>query len=312
MPLYTYDILSDGTATPTTDTSPTGASGYRWFHFDLKDPELPAWANTHLHPIPAGALLQTETRPRCDVHDGGLMLNLRGVNLNVDGPADQMVAVRMWVTDQTVVTVRMRRVFAIEDIRQALENGTGPDSSAAFVEALASRLTERVQNTVFDLADQVDDLEDAIHDDDDAPLPDNLAELRRTAIRLRRYLGPQRDALMALAATDTPAGNSPLHRRELANLAMLTVEELDSLQGRLTAINDHHSAQAAEAQNRNSYILSIVAAIFLPLGFITGLFGVNVGGMPGVDNPAAFTILCVSMAVISLASLVVMRWLKWI
>ncbi len=90
MPLYTYDILSDGTATPTTDTSPTGASGYRWFHFDLKDPALPDWANTHLHPIPAGALLQTETRPRCDVHDGGLMLNLRGVNLNVDGPADQM------------------------------------------------------------------------------------------------------------------------------------------------------------------------------------------------------------------------------
>lgn len=93
---------------------------------------------------------------------------------------------------------------------------------------------------------------------------------------------------------------------------MLTVEELDSLQGRLTAINDHHNARAAEAQNRNSYILSIVAAIFLPLGFITGLFGVNVGGMPGVDNPAAFTMLCISMAAVSVVSLVVMRWLKWI
>ncbi|UOA28543.1 zinc transporter ZntB [Pseudosulfitobacter sp. DSM 107133] len=312
MPLYIYDILPDGTATPTTDTSPTGLSGYRWFHFDLKDPELPQWANAHLHPIPAGALLQTETRPRCDVHDDGLMLNLRGVNLNSDGPADQMVAVRMWVTDQTVVTVRMRRVFAIEDIRKALEKGGGPNSSAAFVEALASRLTERVQNTVFELADEVDDLEDAIHDDDNAPLPENLAELRRTAIRLRRYLGPQRDALMALAATDTPAGNSPLHRRELANLAMLTVEELDGLQSRLTAINDHHAAQAANVQNRNSYILSIIAGIFLPLSFITGLFGVNVGGMPGINSPLAFTILCLSMIAITLVSFVIMRWLKWI
>ncbi|ASM74228.1 MULTISPECIES: zinc transporter ZntB [Roseobacteraceae] len=312
MPLYTYDILPDGTATPTTGTSPTGKNGYRWFHFDLKDAELPKWVNAHLHPIPAGALLQTETRPRCDVHDGGLMLNLRGVNLNADGPADQMVAVRMWVTDQTVVTVRMRRVFAIEDLRQEIEAGAAPDSSAAFVETLASRLTERIQSTVFELADQVDDLEDAIHDDDDAPLPENLASLRRTAIRLRRYLGPQRDALMALAATDTPLGNNALHRRELANLAMLTVEELDSLQGRLTAINDHHAAQAAAAQNRNSYILSIVAATFLPLGFITGLFGVNVGGMPGVDSPAAFAILCLSMLGITLMTFVVMRWFKWI
>ena len=49
MPLYIYDILSDGTATPTTDTSPTSVSGYRWFHFDLKDPELPQSVSyTHL------------------------------------------------------------------------------------------------------------------------------------------------------------------------------------------------------------------------------------------------------------------------
>ncbi|MCR8825113.1 zinc transporter ZntB [Pseudosulfitobacter koreensis] len=312
MPLYIYDIAPDGTSTPTTDTAPTGARGYRWFHYDLKDPALPHWAQTHLHPIPAGALMQTETRPRCDVHEDGLMLNLRGVNLNLEGPADQMVAVRMWVTDQTVVTVRVRRVFAIEDLRQQIEAGAAPTTSAAFVEALASRLTARVQTTVFELADQTDALEDAIHDDENAPLPDTLASMRRTAIRLRRYLGPQRDALMALAATDIPAGSNPQHRRELANLAMLTVEELDGLQGRLTAIHDHHASKAAQAQNRNSYILSIVAATFLPLGFITGLFGVNVGGLPGVDTPAAFAILCVSMGVISGVALGVMRWLKWI
>ncbi len=312
MPLFIYDISPDGKATPTTDMSPAGAHGYRWFHYDLKDPALPDWARTHLHPIPAGALLQTETRPRCDVHDGGLMLNLRGVNLNIEGPADRMVAVRMWVTDQTVVTVRLRRVFAIEELRQEFEAGTAPTTSAAFVDVLANRLTARVQATVFELADEIDALEDAIHEDDNAPLPDNLASMRRTVIRLRRYLGPQRDALMALAATDIPAGNTPLHRRELANLAMLTVEELDALQGRLTAINDHHTSQAAQAQNRNSYILSIVAAIFLPLGIITGLFGVNVGGLPGLNTPAAFTILCVSMGGMTVVALAVMRWLKWI
>ena len=93
---------------------------------------------------------------------------------------------------------------------------------------------------------------------------------------------------------------------------MLTVEELDSLQGRLTAINDHHSAQAAEAQNRNSYILSIVAAIFLPLGFITGLFGVNVAGMPGTDAAWAFAGLCLVSVVIGAALYGAFRWRGWL
>jgi zinc transporter len=62
---------------------------------------------------------------------------------------------------------------------------------------------------------------------------------------------------------------------------------------------------------RNGYRLSVVAAIFLPLGFLTGLFGVNVGGMPGVQSGHAFLLLCIGMAVIGVVSAAVMRWLRW-
>lgn len=311
MPLCAFDIATDGTAIAVKDSAPTGDAAYRWWHFDLSDPDLPDWAAMHVPDLPAAALQQTHTRPRCDRHAGGLILNLRGVNLNRDGPADQMVAVRLWVTDKTVVTVRVRKVFALDDIRQACENGMAPTTTAAFVHVMSDTLTHRVQDVVFDLADRVEEIEEA-QSDLIVTLPPDMGELHRQAIRLRRYLGPQRDALLRLSdATQTINGDSAA-QREVANQTILHVEELDALNGRLGALQDQHDSQTSAAHGRNSYVLSIVAAVFLPLGFLTGVFGVNVGGMPGVDNPIAFTILCLSMAALGVLLMAALRWLRWI
>ncbi|MEL7133824.1 MAG: CorA family divalent cation transporter, partial [Pseudomonadota bacterium] len=259
------------------------------------------------------ALTAPETRPRADRYGDGLILNFRGVNLNQDGPADQMVAVRMWVTAQLVVTVRVRKIFALDAMRSEAEAGHAPATPMQFVSALATRLMGRVQDTVFDLAGRIDAMEDSVQDDNQ-PLPPELAEERRIAIRLRRYLAPQRDALVALVGTDNPlmAQSNRDLLREQANLAKLTVEELEGLIARMTAVQDHHTAQAALLQGHNGYVLSIVAAVFLPLGFVTGLFGVNVAGMPGIDTPWAFAALCGALLVMTAGAVWVLRRLKWI
>jgi zinc transporter len=61
------------------------------------------------------------------------MLNIRGVNLNADAPADQMVVVRMWMTERPGVTVRNRRVFAIDATRkEAVDGGAPPAPSRSY------------------------------------------------------------------------------------------------------------------------------------------------------------------------------------
>ncbi len=55
----------------------------------------------------------------------------------------------------------------------------------------------------------------------------------------------------------------------------------------------------SEAMNRQMLLLSVVSAIFLPLGFITGLLGINVGGMPGAASPLAFWIVAVLLVALA-------------
>lgn len=311
MPLCVFDISEDGSTTVPTTTTLAGPARYRWWHFDLSDPNLPVWCETHLPDIPAGALLQPETRPRCDTFEDGLILNLRAINLNAGQEAEEMVSIRMWVTDRAVVTVRMRRVFAIDKIRQRAEAQMAPDSPAAFVTALVTLLTTRVQAEVLSIS-KLTEFFEADLEDETTPIPSELAQTRRRVIRLRRYLDPQRAALNRLAHEPLIPPEDHPALRELANRTTMAVEELDAQRDRLSAVQDDHDLDVARKQARNSFILSVGAGIFLPISFLTGLFGVNVGGMPGLNSPWAFTILCVSMAVLAVVLVTIIRRKNWL
>ncbi len=313
MAICVFDIFADGSATIPTDAALTGPGTYRWWHYELNDPDLPDWTRANLPEIPAGALLQPETRPRCDRFEDGLILNLRGINMNVGQNADHMVSVRMWVDDDVIITVRMRKVFAIEEIRQLAIAGTAPATTAAFLEALISRLTHRVQEEIAKISSLTEYYEDDL-EDDSTPVPADLPEIRRRVIRLRRYLEPQENAVIKLAEINLPIMPEPdsLKLRELANRTTIAVEELNALQERLITVQDEHDLHVARRQARHGYVLSIAAAVFLPLGFLTGLFGVNIGGMPGIDHPWAFAILCLSMAGLALMLLLVIKLIRWI
>ena len=67
----------------------------------------------------------------------------------------------------------------------------------------------------------------------------------------------------------------------------------------------------SEQMDRRMYLLPIVTALFLPLGFLTGLLGINVGGIPGTDKNHAFTIISLGLLAVLLMQLALIRWNKW-
>ena len=121
-------------------------------------------------------------------------------------------------------------------------------------------------------------------------------------------------ALGRLAATDHQMLAEPdrIALRETANRAIRTVEALGAGRDRLAALQDHIEASHASALGRNSYVLSVVAAIFLPLGFLTGLFGINVGGMPLIENPFGFWIVSLASALMGVGLFALFRKMKWL
>lgn len=317
-PICAFDVTPSGKALPVPpgDILPAPGQGavYRWLHFDLRQPGLEPWLRSFLPPIPVRAMLDPETRPRCEPLDEGLMLNLRGVNLNEGEDFDDMISLRLWVGPGLIVSGRFRKIFAVDAMRQRMEEGEAPASPGSYLARLLAELTMRTETFTVKLEDDTDDLEEDILDDGMGEEGrEKLGPMRRSAIKLRRFLGPQRDALTRLLAQEglfTKADRNDL--RETLNRLTRMVEELETSRDRLAAMQDHLDVQQQAQMGRNGYVLSVVAAIFLPLGFFTGLFGVNVAGMPGTAWPWAFATLSLSMVVLALLLFIVFRWRNWL
>ena len=100
--------------------------------------------------------------------------------------------------------------------------------------------------------------------------------------------------------------------REEADRITRYIEDLELARERTMVLREEFLGQLAQEQNSRMYVLSIVAAIFLPLTFVTGLLGMNVGGLPGLDNPKGFFGSVVVMILAAAALLSFLRYKKWL
>ena len=314
VPIFAFDVTADGKSSRASDANPEPAAGasWRWLHFDRETEHLAGWFAAHLPPLAGQTLLALKTRPRIEPCEGALLVTLRGINLNAGAELADMVSLRLWVSDTLVVSVRRSRVFAVEEQANLMRDGIGHVSPHHLLAALSVALVDRIESVSLELEDRADRLEERVYDHGQGPALD-LPTLRRRAIKLRRHIGPMADALRDLGRQ--PDGKLPKGLRhtlrDVANRAQRALDEILEVHDRLRAISDHLEFAQAARQERNGYRLSIIAAIFLPLGFLTGVFGMNLAGMPGTQNPSGFWIMVAAMAATAALTAIVLRWLRW-
>lgn len=286
-----------------------------WLHIDLAAPEAQSWLenDANLESAAINSLTAEETRPRSFKGKNGLMVVLRGVNLNPGHNPEDMVAIRVWIEANRIISVRRRPVVSVEDIIQDLSEGEGPKNSGEFLTQLVDKLANRIGDFVNGLDDELSNVEENIEDMGATDLRHSLGSLRRQIATVRRYLAPQRDALDRLNHIETQvlSERDRMRLREESDRVSRYLEDLDLARERAVVLQEAFLSQIAQQQNNRMYVLSIVTAIFLPLGFITGLLGINVGGMPGADNPAAFWIVVAMLFGVSLAILLAFKRLRW-
>jgi zinc transporter len=287
-----------------------------WLHLDYSAPEARSWLldESGLDPIVAQALLSDETRPRVVPGDDGLLVILRGVNLNPGADPADMVSIRLWIEPSRVISLRRYHLMAVEDLKEALARGTGPTDVGDLLVRLCDRLVARLGGVLQELDDQVDALEDEVLSMESHELRPKLADLRRRAIGMRRYLAPQREALARLlserASWLEEADRS--HLREIADRTTRYVEDLDSARDRAAVTQEELNSRLSEAMNQKMYVVALVAAIFLPLGLLTGLLGINVGGIPGAENRLAFTLVCLLLLGLATLQVWALRRRHWL
>ncbi|CCZ22435.1 mg2+ transporter protein CorA-like protein [Acetobacter sp. CAG:977] len=291
--------------------------GTLWLHLDLSVEGTHDWMLncSHIDPLVLEALLEDEEpRPRCMPYGDNLLLFLRAINLNPGEEPDDMISLRIWCEKNRIITLRETPLSTMREIDRKLMTGVGPKTTGEMLDEVCSTTLDRIVAAVADVECLIDNIEDKIVDeDDDDDMMAPLSEARRKLSEMRRYLSPQRDAMEMLPRQLMSWLDKEIQYqlRENANRMLRIIEDIDSLRERASINMDELSSQLREETQENMYMLSVLAAIFIPLTFITGLLGMNVGGIPFAEHEHGFLIVTGLMFLFGVILMIIFKRLKW-
>lgn len=314
-----YTLNGDGSGTALDEAgmaSRAEANTPVWVHLSARSAQARRWLENDAQ-LPdetlIDALMAEDTRPRMQTREDGVLLILRGVNLNENAEPEDMVSIRIWIENRRFISVQLRNLRGVEDMRGRLESGVGPNDVGDLVTTFIEGSIVRLSPVMGDLADGIDELEDRILQMDLSGIREQIVSTRRKAIIFNRFLAPQKDIVQRLteASISWLDKDNVLRLQEAQNDITRFVEDLQALRERSHSVQDEVANILTERLNRNTYVFSLIAAIFLPLSFLTGLLGINVPGIPGADDPEAFLVFCGILLAVVVTQVAVFKRLRW-
>ncbi len=286
--------------------------GFIWINIHCPTPQKTISAVPSIPKYIARSLSASETRPRAEATPEGLLLNLRCLNPNHSQEPSEMISLRLWINEKIIVSVHRKPLDFMGKLLSQVNQDILVSNSMDILRLILESIIEKMSDLAIDINEQMDQLEDSqehIHEK-----RKKLSEYRREIIGIRRYLIPQREALLRLPLDKLPwlGDLQKISLRESADSTTRILEDLESARDRANLLQEELMNATQEQINNKIFLLSIVAVIFMPLSFITGLLGINVGGIPGAGFSLSFWIVCVILLILMITEFCILKFLKWL
>ncbi|MGC4092775.1 MAG: CorA family divalent cation transporter [Polyangiaceae bacterium] len=256
-----------------------------WLHFSLSDIRVARYLEQRatLDEDVCRLLVRGEERVRLLRVPGGFALALGDLRHDFDADPEGFGTLRVYVDARAMITCRHQRLTSTDRLRQQLQRGD--DACEGTTELFAWLIQELVSGfsrVSSELAETVDDAEDEILAGNFERRAAELGRLRRLLARLRRTVGANRSALSSLPESIPGLYDAEQrrHLKEVIEQFDAVGQDLELVTERARLLQEEIAGRLGEATNRNLYLLSIVTTVLLPITMITGVFGMNVGGLP--------------------------------
>jgi zinc transporter len=312
---YHFDGRKPCPVDETAAEAASSAKAFQWVHVNSRKRSNAEWL------VSLGVTEQTmrylwtrQHRPMFTQTDDGFVCSFAYLrHLRGRGSVDvKLEIVRVWLRPGLLMTVGSMLPEALIEAASDCEIG---DHFPKSVSPMALFLLRLLTASIRPLVDIVDEMEDSLEAEEAILLTRpqrihrrHLSHLRLQSVVLHRYCLPQRDVIGHMIPLSSrwlgKAGGHAL--QHLLDILQHSLEILEIARERSGMIQDEITRWAAVRTNQNLYVVSVISAIFMPLSFVAGLFGMNVPEIP----LWSFWSIVGSLTVVALLFLLLIRWKK--
>lgn len=269
-----------------------------------------------LHPLAIQDAQRDRHPPKIERFDGHIFLLVRGLTGETPSLESGIVQIAFFIGERFLVSRHSRPSPSIQQIRDKTISdpellAAGPASVAATV---TRRIADRYWKILMDVETRLEVLEEEIFEDADDRHLEELIGYRTSLEKYRRVFNYHVHAFDGLRK-ELP----DFFPRDLIHLYVDVYEQFD----REKSLADLHYGLAADLMdgyisvsshrlNNIVKILTVVTTIFVPLGFLAGIYGMNFEYMPELQSKGGYFVLLSVMGAIAATALLVFRRIRWL
>lgn len=268
-----------------------------------------------LHPLALEDTVNTSQRPKADFFDDHAFVVMRMID---DPAAARFEQISIYFAENYVITFQERPGDPFDPVRKRIEAAIPNRLRTRKADYLAYALIDAIVDSYFPrlemLGDKIDDVEDAMLHSPQKHQAKLLHQLKRAAHTMTRALGPLRDALAALVRTEARCvqPETKVYLNDTLDHTWRLIETAESQRDMVTGLMDMHLSLSQAKTNDVISLLTIVSAIFIPLTFLAGIWGMNFDKMPELKWTYGYPMALGLMLVVAIAAISFFKWKKWL
>ena len=270
-------------------------------------------------PLAVEDVTNTDQRPKVDVYEKHPLIVVHMFDGKTVASKEQFA---LSFDKKHVVTFQERPGDCLEPVRRRLASPTGrirKRGAPYLVYAILDTILDSYFPLLEAIGDELEEIEDRIISD---PRPDEVARLhtlKRDLLVIKRALWPSREMLSALTREEIGLIPKDVHQylRDTYDHAIQLIDVTETYRELATGLLDLYMSSVSTKMNEVMKVLTIISTIFIPLGFLAGIWGMNFNqnsawNMPELEFAYGYPLALGLMAVIAVGLLIVFRWKRWL
>ena len=290
-----------------------------WINVDgLQDTDIVEKIGTHfdIHPLVLEDMLNTEQRPKTDDYDDYVFTVLK--SLRYDENEDEFTAAQISLVlgPHYVLSLCQEEIRNFNPVLERLKKLRSPLRQAG-PDYLAYALMDAIVDNYFILFDKIgekiEDLEEELIVEPTSDTLQGIHKLKRALISLRKSVWPLREVIANLEKIDSSmiTRSTQLYLRDVYDHTVQVLETIEGYRDMVSGMLDIYLSSVSNKLNEVMKVLTIIATIFIPITFLTGVFGMNFKDMPVLDLPFAFPGSLILMGCVAVFLLLYFRKKNW-
>ncbi len=271
----------------------------------------------NLHPLLVEDILNTDQRPRMELYEEFIYIVLKMLHWHEHTTTAEIEQVSIIVGQTFVLTFEEDEDNIFDSLRQRLNNEQSRLRSYGS-DYLAYAILDTIVDQYFiileQISDRLEDLEDEVITDPTPKTLDTIQDLKRELLYIRKVVWPLREAIGRLSRGDIPLfeHNTLIYVRDVYEHVIQIIDSIETFRGIVSGMLDIYLSSVSNKMNEVMKVLTVIATIFIPITFLTSLYGMNFHFMPELDWPFAYPLLWLVILLISGGLLLYFKRRDWL